>query len=84
MPPSHRPGPSAGVVPFLRTTVPTKPTTPPTRKRGRPAKSPDAGPQVRVYSYLTPAERDELVSRYGSVYAGLQQIVREKLATPKK
>jgi len=37
-----------------------------------------------VYSYLTPAERDELVSRYGSVYAGLQQLVREKLAAPKK
>jgi hypothetical protein len=58
-------------------------TTPPL-KRGRPKKDSDtSGKQVRVYSWITPAERDWIAAQYGSVYAGLQQLVREKLSAKK-
>lgn len=60
----------------------TDPTIP--RKRGRPKKDADtAAKQVRVYSFLTPAERDWLTQTYGTVYSGLQQLVREKLSAKK-
>ena len=48
-------------------------------KRGRPPKG-TAEKQVRVYSFLLPAERDFLARTYGTVYAGIQQLVRDKIS----
>lgn len=59
-------------------------TSPPPSKRGRPKK--DAEPTVklvRVYTSLTPAERDYLQTTYGTVWTGLQSLVREKIAAKK-
>lgn len=54
-------------------------------KRGRPSKNTDTtGKQLRVYTALTPAERDWLATNYGSVWAGLQTLVRNQIADAKK
>ena len=52
-------------------------------KRGRPPKGSAAEKQVRVYSFLLPAERDFLTKNYGTVYAGIQQLVRDKISAKK-
>lgn len=54
-------------------------------KRGRPKKDTDTtNKQLRVYTALTPAERDWLAGTYGSVWAGLQTLVRNQIAAAKK
>ena len=53
-------------------------------KRGRPKNDTNtAAKLVRVYTSLTPAEREWLTGTYGTVWSGLQSLVREKLSAKK-
>lgn len=62
----------------------TPPPPAPAPKPGRPRKDAATTTKlVRVYTNLTPAERDGLAERYGSVWAGLQHAAREVLSKPK-
>lgn len=56
---------------------------PPKRPRGRPPADP-SGAKVKVSVHLTPAEIAWLESKYGTVYAGLRELVRRDVVGPKR